>query len=202
MGPHIRVHGEFESPKFLVKVFQRLIKAVCNITPESMAAWEVSILIRPPGANCPIRIIVFACVPNEIFATFNIRLVQICVRITFFCARFFLNEYFHAANNRSRSFTLSGNTQTLVNAMVGGGSQGTPNTCTSDWVLIGCAKVADRLPALPTCEDRICGGLFNAEISSVSRTVTSKNKNTQYFLKEYNRRFFSIFSQVVFGLFV
>lgn len=58
--------------------------------------------------------------------------------------------------------------------MVGGGSQGTPNSCTADWLLIGCARVADRLPVSNTCEDRVCGGTFNAEVSSVERTVTSQ----------------------------
>lgn len=58
--------------------------------------------------------------------------------------------------------------------MVGSGSQGTPNACTNDWLLIGCAKVADRMPPTNICEDRICGGTFNAEVSSIERAVTSK----------------------------
>lgn len=61
-----------------------------------------------------------------------------------------------------------------VSSMVGGGSQGTPNSCVNDWLLIGCARVADRLPPSNTCEDRICGGVFNAEVSSVEKTVISK----------------------------
>lgn len=40
--------------------------------------------------------------------------------------------------------------------------------------MIGCARVADRLPQTTTCEDRICGGTFNAEVSSVEKTVTSE----------------------------
>lgn len=76
--------------------------------------------------------------------------------------------------NRSRSFTLSGNTNMPVNSMVGGGTQGAPNSCTNDWLLIGCARVADRLPPAMTCEDRLCGGTFNAEISSMERTVSSE----------------------------
>lgn len=75
--------------------------------------------------------------------------------------------------NRSRSFTLSGNSNLVVNSMVGGGSQGSPNACINDWLLIGCARVADRLPQSNICEDRICGGTFNAEISSMEKTVTS-----------------------------
>lgn len=57
--------------------------------------------------------------------------------------------------------------------MVGGGTQGIPNSCVSDWLLIGCARVADRLPQSNQCEDRICGGTFNAEVSSMDKTVTS-----------------------------
>lgn len=58
--------------------------------------------------------------------------------------------------------------------MVGTGTEGTPNSCVNDWLLIGCARVADRLPPSNTCEDRLCGGIFNAEIGSVEKTVTSK----------------------------
>lgn len=77
-------------------------------------------------------------------------------------------------SNRSRSFTLSGNSNMAVNAMVGGGTQGAPNACVNDWLMIGCARVADRLPQTTTCEDRICGGTFNAEVSSVEKTLTSE----------------------------
>lgn len=77
-------------------------------------------------------------------------------------------------SNRSRSFTLSGNSNVAVNAMVGGGTQGAPNSCMNDWLLIGCARVADRLPPSNSCEDRICGGTFNAEVSAMEKTVTSK----------------------------
>lgn len=76
--------------------------------------------------------------------------------------------------NRSRSFTLSGNSNMAVNAMVGGGTQGAPNACVNDWLMIGCARIADRLPQSSTCEDRICGGTFNAEVSAVEKTVTSE----------------------------
>ncbi|KAL1381512.1 hypothetical protein pipiens_013409 [Culex pipiens pipiens] len=77
------------------------------------------------------------------------------------------------SRNRSRTFTLSGNSNMAVQAMVGGGTQGAPNSCMHDWLLIPCAKVADRMPTASTCEDKICGGVFNAEISSVERTVVS-----------------------------
>lgn len=59
-------------------------------------------------------------------------------------------------------------------AMVGSGSQGQSNTCTNDWLLIGCIRAADRVPAASACEDRVCGGTFNAEVSSLQRTVQSE----------------------------
>lgn len=63
-----------------------------------------------------------------------------------------------------------------VNAMVGSGTQGTPNSCINDWLMIGCARIADRLPPSMTCEDRMCGGAFNAEISPMDKTLVSKYK--------------------------
>lgn len=82
--------------------------------------------------------------------------------------------FFNLENERSQSFTLSGNSNNNVMAMVGSGTQGQPNSCPNDWLLIGCMKVADRVPSSGTCEDRVCGGTFNAEVSSVQRTVTCK----------------------------
>lgn len=57
--------------------------------------------------------------------------------------------------------------------MVGSGSGNAPNSCPNDWLLIGCARVADILPVSQTCEDRVCGGTFNAVISNIERTVVS-----------------------------
>lgn len=50
-----------------------------------------------------------------------------------------------SGTNRSRSFTLSGNSNTAVMAMVGGGTQGTPNSCPNDWLMVPCAKIAGEL---------------------------------------------------------
>jgi hypothetical protein len=77
------------------------------------------------------------------------------------------------SRNRSQSFTLSGNTNTFVTSMVGSGTQGQPNACPNDWLMVPCAKIADRLPQSSTCTDKICGGLFNAEVNSIERTVAS-----------------------------
>jgi hypothetical protein len=79
-----------------------------------------------------------------------------------------------AVNNRSRSFSLSGQTtgQNQVTSMVG--SVG-PNSCNGDWLIIPCAANAGRAPSIePTCTDRICGGTFNSEVSTVAATVFSK----------------------------
>lgn len=57
--------------------------------------------------------------------------------------------------------------------MVGSGGSQTPNSCINDWLLIGCARVADKIPLPTTCEDRICGGVFSAEPGSIEKTVSS-----------------------------
>lgn len=80
-------------------------------------------------------------------------------------------------NNRSRAFTISGNTNGVVGTMVGVGGQGSSssNACGNDWLLFGCVKVASRPQASSiACEDRICGGTFNAEAGITSMPVSSK----------------------------
>ncbi|KAH8307175.1 hypothetical protein KR044_006424 [Drosophila immigrans] len=81
-------------------------------------------------------------------------------------------------NNRSRAFTISGNSNNPVPTMVGGGGGGgaaspTGAGCISDWLLIGCIRSADRIPPLPGCEDRVCGGTFSAEAGMLAKTVQS-----------------------------
>ncbi|XP_011179810.1 uncharacterized protein LOC105210499 [Zeugodacus cucurbitae] len=76
-------------------------------------------------------------------------------------------------NNRSRSFTISGNSNNPTGSMVGGGTQVTQNTCINDWLLIGCMRSVDRIPPLAACEDRVCGGTFSAEVGTIQRTVQS-----------------------------
>lgn len=77
-------------------------------------------------------------------------------------------------NNRTRSFTISGNPGVATASVVGSAGQGGPNTCSADWLLIGCSRIADKVPASMTCEDRICGTYFSAESGTTQRTVTSK----------------------------
>lgn len=75
-------------------------------------------------------------------------------------------------NNRSRAFTISGNSNTVVGTMVGVGGGSLPNACGNDWLLFGCVKTVDRVQPQPNyCEDRICGGTFNAEVSTNQRPV-------------------------------
>lgn len=81
-------------------------------------------------------------------------------------------------NNRSKAFTISGNSNTAVGTMVGVGGQGSSSTnaCGNDWLLFGCVKVASRPQAASVaCEDRICGGTFNAEAGLNSMAVSSKS---------------------------
>lgn len=46
------------------------------------------------------------------------------------------------STNRSRSFTLSGNSNVQVTSMIGGGVTSQVNACPSDWLMVPCAKVA------------------------------------------------------------
>lgn len=46
------------------------------------------------------------------------------------------------STNRSRSFTLSGNSNVQVTSMIGGGVTSQVNACPNDWLMIPCAKVA------------------------------------------------------------
>lgn len=60
--------------------------------------------------------------------------------------------------------------------MVGGGSTAMQSACNNDWVMIGCARVADKMQTNSACEDRICGGVFNAEVNTMERTVISTDE--------------------------
>ncbi|KAM3969070.1 uncharacterized protein ACR2FA_003721 [Aphomia sociella] len=78
-------------------------------------------------------------------------------------------------NNRSRSFTISGNSNGPVNAMIGSGAG--PNNCANDWLLVPCAANVGRIqPAQALCTDRICGGTFSADLSMQPSTVLSTVK--------------------------
>ncbi|CAG9138310.1 unnamed protein product, partial [Plutella xylostella] len=73
-------------------------------------------------------------------------------------------------NNRSKAFTLSGNSNNPVNSMIGSGPG--PNNCANDWLLIPCAANFGRLPpAQALCTDRICGGTFSADLSMQASAV-------------------------------
>jgi len=75
-------------------------------------------------------------------------------------------------------FLLLGQTVFQRATMVGGGGSmpPNPNGCVSDWLLIGCIRSADRIPPLPGCEDRVCGGTFSAEAGMLAKTVQCKYK--------------------------
>jgi hypothetical protein len=48
-------------------------------------------------------------------------------------------------SNRSRSFTLSGNSNSPFPANIGGGVLSQANACLNDWLLIPCAKVVGKI---------------------------------------------------------
>nr|XP_012551440.2 uncharacterized protein LOC101744434 [Bombyx mori] len=78
-------------------------------------------------------------------------------------------------NNRSRSFTLSGNSNNPVNSMIGSGAG--PNNCANDWLLVPCAANVGRIqPNQALCTDRICGGTFSADLSMQASQVLSTVK--------------------------
>ncbi|XP_054289374.1 uncharacterized protein LOC129004772 [Macrosteles quadrilineatus] len=80
-------------------------------------------------------------------------------------------------NNRTHSFTLTGNTlgQNSVTSMIGGVG---PNSCNTDWLIIPCTSNVGRMitPATPGCVDRLCGGTLNSEVSIMPATVYSTVK--------------------------
>ncbi|XP_068082170.1 uncharacterized protein [Anabrus simplex] len=78
-------------------------------------------------------------------------------------------------NNRSHAFTLTGNTlsrDAIVSSSVS--SMGS-FPCVTDWLGIPCASNVGRRNA-SGCVDRICGGTFNAEISTTPSAVYSTVK--------------------------
>jgi len=78
-----------------------------------------------------------------------------------------------SVNNRTHSFTLSGNTQGQNAISSGTGTLG-PNFCNEDWLIIPCATNVGRTDT-PACVDRICGGTLNTEISTTPATIISKD---------------------------
>lgn len=183
--PRFRVRGAFALRRSRATVSRRPNKDVSSITPALMVDCKATTMTQRRGDNFPIKITAFAYAPNETFAVSNTISVRTWVYVvmgwvTFPLAKFVrsmqynVRIWFLLANNRSRSFTLTGNSNAAVMSMVGAGAAGTPNICAADWILIPCAKVADRLPTPMTCEDRLCGGALSAELGTTARTITSK----------------------------
>ncbi|KAK3923525.1 Septin CDC11, partial [Frankliniella fusca] len=78
-------------------------------------------------------------------------------------------------NNRTHSFTLSGQTQgqNPITAMQGS------MACSADWLVIPCVNNVGRVsngPASSTCVDRLCGGTLSAEVGTTPTTVFSTVK--------------------------
>lgn len=82
-------------------------------------------------------------------------------------------------NNRSQSFTLTGNSNNAVQSMVG--STGNANFCQADYLIIPMATNVGRPVSGPSLNvDRICGGVFSADITLQPSTVRS-----ELFFSEY-----------------
>ncbi|KAL1517877.1 hypothetical protein ABEB36_001583 [Hypothenemus hampei] len=75
-------------------------------------------------------------------------------------------------NARNQSFTLSGNSNVAVPAMVG--STGNTNFCPNDYLIIPMATNVNRMVQgrSPTV-DRICGGVLSADVTTNPTTVLS-----------------------------
>ncbi|KAJ8982677.1 hypothetical protein NQ317_017667 [Molorchus minor] len=75
-----------------------------------------------------------------------------------------------AENNRSQSFTLSGNSNNRVAAMIG--STGSSNFCQADYLIIPMATNVGRPVTGPLSSvDRICGGVLSADVTLTPTTV-------------------------------
>ncbi|XP_065218295.1 uncharacterized protein LOC135844112 [Planococcus citri] len=91
-----------------------------------------------------------------------------------------------AVNNRTHSFSLTGNTvgQNSVASSVGsvGG-----NACNMDWLIIPCVSNVGKLNnGQSTCVDRLCGGTMNADISTIPATIYSSVKPFRLFFHTNN----------------
>lgn len=80
---------------------------------------------------------------------------------------------FLLVNSRSQSFTLSGNSNNVVQAMVG--STGTANFCQADYLIIPMASNVGRPATGPSANvDRICGGVLSADVTATSTPIRSE----------------------------
>ncbi|CAH1179258.1 unnamed protein product [Phaedon cochleariae] len=78
-------------------------------------------------------------------------------------------------NNRTQSFTLSGNSNNRVPAMVG--STGNSNFCQADFLVVPMASNVGRAATGPSATvDRICGGILAADVTLQPTTVRSTAK--------------------------
>lgn len=76
-------------------------------------------------------------------------------------------------NNRTSSFTISGNSNQAVQAMVG--STGNANYCQADFIIIPMAMNVGRPVTGPSATvDRICGGTLAADVTLTPTTVKSE----------------------------
>lgn len=78
-----------------------------------------------------------------------------------------------SVHNRTQSFTLSGNTNNPIQAMVG--STGSVNFCQADYLIIPMAMNVGRpVTGVSANVDRICGGTLSADVSLNPTPIRSK----------------------------
>lgn len=95
---------------------------------------------------------------------------SICIRTERNFCSIQYSQCIDTANNRSHSFTLTGNTlgQNAVQSMADS------SNCNTDWLIIPCSENLNTLlPRSSNCVDRLCGGTLSAEPSTTSSTIIS-----------------------------
>jgi hypothetical protein len=72
-----------------------------------------------------------------------------------------------SGTNRSRSFTLSGDSNTRYTSQIGGGVSGQPNSCPNDWLMIPCAKNAGKFSSSTNCCNENFSSHYNMSLQGV-----------------------------------
>lgn len=122
--------------------------------------------------NYPIRITAFVFEMSETSAEFSIHNVPTLVLWNLSTLLYRNRCKIFSVHNRSQSFTLTGNSNNAVQAMVG--STGSSNFCQADYIIIPMATNVGRPATGPSANvDRICGGVLSADVTLQPTSVRS-----------------------------
>ncbi|XP_019868812.2 uncharacterized protein LOC109597535 [Aethina tumida] len=100
---------------------------------------------------------------------------SICIRTERNFCGIQYNQCPDTVHNRTQSFTLSGNTNNPIQAMVG--STGSANFCQADYLIIPMAMNVGRpVTGVSANVDRICGGTLSADVSLNPTPIRSNVK--------------------------